>query len=216
MTGRTTLAVAFGAALYLFCAPAAWSADLVAVQWHPGMAATELQRAKVVRVAPGFRSTDLASLRDDQILETPSGKQVLVSKLRAIQNAFAQAKARTAAPGRVALKILPVPTKPCTPPKPGETTSQVLARPTSDVVCLPSGRSISVEQLRALQPFVQHYAGGALASQRALSGPVVKIANRDQLMVQLQHAPDSTVLENSDGTRATVGELKAYLAARKR
>ena len=79
------------------------------VQWRQGVSAAELQSARVVRVPQGFHATDLAMLRDDQMIETPSGKRVSVSKLRAIRQAIAQAEARPRAPEQ--FHLLPPPTK---------------------------------------------------------------------------------------------------------
>jgi len=103
------------------------------VQWHPGVAQAELQSAQIVRIAPGFHTADLSQLRDDQMIETPSGNRVAVRKLRFIQQAVAQSRAKTAVRRPGLFKILPPTFVPCAKPAPGETAAQILARrrPTS-------------------------------------------------------------------------------------
>ena len=213
MKTATLTAAVLGAAL---CFSRVFAADLQPLQWHAGMSASEVQRARVVRIAPGFHAADLAQLRDDQMIETPSGHRVLVRNLRAMRQAFAEAKARGTSGPVVALKVLPRPTKPCSPLRRGETLAQILARPSGDVVCLPSGRSASVAQLQALVPFMQRYRLGqhpiaAARSRASLSGPTISVASGDEAMRQIRTAPDSTVLVDAQGRRATVGDLKAFL-----
>jgi len=185
------------------------------VQWHPGVAPAELQSAQIIRIAPGFRSADLSQLRDDQTIETPSGNRVAVRKMRFIQQAVAQARAKTAVRRPGLFKILPPTFAPCVKPSPGETAAQILARPPSDVICTPSGKGVSVAQLRLIAPTVQQRP--QLRSLRVLTvqGPAVQIASRQDLRTQfhtnLKNAPDSTVLVSPKGTRVTIGQLKALL-----
>jgi hypothetical protein len=80
---------------------------------------------------------------------------------------------------------------------------------------------MSVQQLRSLVAFMQHYHLGERratsgAPRSLLSGPEIRVANNDQVMAALKHAPDSTVLVSSSGLRVTVGELKAFFAAHTR
>jgi hypothetical protein len=188
------------------------------VQWHPGVAAVELQSAQIIRIAPGFHRTDLSALRDDQMIETPSGNRVAVRKLRFIQQAVAQARAKTAVKRQGAFKILPPTFASCVKPAPGETAAQILARPPTDIICTPSGRSVSVAQLRLIAPTVQQRPQ-MRSLQRVFSapGPAIQILSRDDLRAQfhtnLKNAPDSTVLASPKGTRVTIGQLKALLKA---
>ena len=185
------------------------------VQWHPGVAAVELQSAQIIRITPGFRRTDLSALRDDQMIETPSGNRVAVRKLRFIQQAVAQARAKTAVRRQGAFKILPPTFAPCVKPAPGETAAQILARPPSDVICTPSGRSVSVAQLRLIAPTVQQRPQFRSIRALPMAGPAIPIASRQELRAQfhtnLKNAPDSTVLVSPKGTRVTIGQLKALL-----
>jgi len=127
------------------------------VQWHPGIAVTELRAAPVVRLAPGFHRADLALLRDDQMVETAQGRRVPVARLRLIMEIVAKEHARTGRRRAPQFEILPPTTAPCTPPGRGETLAHLLARPASDSICTPSGRPVSVAQLRAMAPYVSRH-----------------------------------------------------------
>ena len=188
------------------------------VQWHPGVSAHELESARIVRIPPGFRAADLATLRDDQMIETPSGKRVSVSKIRAIRQAIAQAEARPRAPGP--FQILPPPTKPCTLPRAGETYAQIVARRGTDVICMRSGASVSVAQLRLMKAYVERTHSVNLSDVVPVvpSGPAVTVANPAQLTTllytKLKDAPDSTVLVNPKGERITLGSARAAVKAK--
>lgn len=187
------------------------------VQWRPSVAAAELQSAQIVRVAPGFRRADLSALRDDQMIETPSGNRVAVRKLRFIQQAVAAARIKTAMRRQGAFQILPPTFAPCVKPAPGETAAQILARPPTDVICTPSGKGVSVAQLRLIAPTVRQRPQLRSIRPFAPAGPAILIASRQDLRAQfhtnLKNAPDSTVLVSPKGTRVTVGQLRALLKA---
>ncbi len=189
------------------------------VQWRQGVSHDELQRARIVRIPHGFHAADLATLRDDQTIETPSGNRVSVGKLRAIRQALAQAKARPRAPEQ--FHILPPPTKPCTPPRPGETYAQILTRPDADVICMHSGESVSVAQLRLMKSYIERTQGvnfSTAVPRPSPSGPAVTATSRAQLATllrtTLKDAPDSTVLANTRGERTTLGAVRAALMAK--
>jgi hypothetical protein len=188
------------------------------VQWRRGAPAEELRRAKIVRITHDFHAADLATLRDDQMLETPSGRRVSVKAIRGIYDAIAKAKARPRAPEE--FQILPPPTKPCTPTRPGESFSEILARPDSDVVCVGKNNSaVSVAQLRLMKPYIERTRGldvsPAIVGRAALSGPAITITDNRQLATLLQtrlkDAPGSTVLVNPKGQRVTLGSVRAAL-----
>ncbi len=95
--------------------------------------------------------------------------------------------------------------------------SQALKGADSETVELPSGRRVTVGQIRFVQPEVEKALGHPLASlsQRPnLSGPAFKIAEVSNWKEFLQK-PDSTILESPNGTRITLGELKTSFAQRK-
>lgn len=206
---KARLCAAFAVALCFACSAAFANQPL---QWRPGLSAGTLRQAKVIRIAPGFRATDLAGLGDDQTLELPDGKHIAVRKLRAIEQAIAQAKARprSAQP----FPVLAAPTKPCSRLRAGETPEQILARPASDVVCI-DGKPVSVAQLRAMKPYADRMY--ATVAKTLLSGKATPVSTRAELVRLLQASPstspDSMVLVTPVGKRILLGELRAATRA---
>ena len=92
-----------------------------------------------------------------------------------------------------------------------------LTRQGTQTLQLPSGRTLTAEQLRFLQPEVEKRLGRKLtAAPRApdRSGPAIKVprgVSKAQWDALLQK-PDDTVLESPSGRRVTVGEVKQHLA----
>jgi len=190
------------------------------VQWHPGIAVTELRAAPVVRLAPGFHRADLALLRDDQMVETAQGRRIPVARLRLIMEIVAKEHARTGRRRAPQFEILPPTTAPCTPPGRGETLAHLLARPASDSICTPSGRPVSVAQLRAMAPYVGKHPElrARLGLTVRASANAIRIASaadlRNKARTTLRNAPDSTVLVSPKGTRITLGALRAFLRSK--
>ncbi len=190
------------------------------VQLRPGMAAGEIAQARVVRLPVGVRDQDLSLLRDDQVVETPSGRRVQVGRLRQVQALIRQAQMHTAQPRRGGFPILPPASGPGTPRRPGESAAQLLARPPTDVIRLRNGHTVSVAQLRAMAPYVERQyhvnLAGPAAGRPRLDGPAILITSAAQLKSVPRDAPDSTVLTSPHGVRITVGELRAAFKARPR
>ncbi len=194
-----------------------------ALQWRRGITAAELRDAKIVRIPKGVHIADLAGLRDDQLIETPSGRRVSVKIVRRIENAFAAAKARPRA--TAGFPILPPSTKPCSTPKPGETYAEILARPDSDVVCLGKDRSrgVSVAQLRPMISYLERTRGltasGATPTQPSSpSGASIRISDNKQLATllttKLRDAPGSTILVSPNGRRITLNSVRAAVKSK--
>jgi len=95
-----------------------------------------------------------------------------------------------------------------------------LQRSDSETLQLPSGRRLTVGQLRLQQPAVERRLGQTLASLRkrpARSGNVVKVGPttpRAQWQNLIKSSPDATVLEGPHGELATLGEVKQELKRR--
>ena len=196
----------------------AMRANAQTIQFHPGISPSELSRAQVVRISHGVRAQDLAGLRDDQFLETPSGSRVQVGRFRQLLSAVQQAQLRTSKPRHAEFAILPQAHGPGVPRRPGETAAQLLARPPTDVIKMKNGHTVSVAQLRLIAPYVQRKYGvdlsGAASSRPPLTGPATTIVSIDQLRSIPPSTPDSTVLVTPQGTRITLGELRAALRSR--
>ena len=205
---RASVRAVLAAAFCLACGAA--SAD-EALQWRPGLSADALRHAKIIRIAPGFRTSDLAQLGDDQTLELPDGKHILVRELRAIEQAIARAQARPRPPP---FPVLAAPTRPCSPIRAGETPEQILARPASDVVCI-DGKGVTIAQLRAIKSYADRMY--ATVAKAMLSGKATLVSTRAQLIRLLNAppdtAPDSMVLVTPAGKRILLGELRAVVRA---
>jgi hypothetical protein len=171
----------------------------------------QLQNAKIVRLSPGVGRAQVLQLRDDQIIETPSGRQLSVASYRRLQAAMSSAQARgtarEAAPfaySRPAGGInLPA----------GETTAQLLKRPDSTVVRFANGAVATVAQVKSMRPFIAQRYGVSLDAPAPAqpSGAALKVANLQGALSELKGKPDNTLLESPKGTRVTVGDLKLAL-----
>ena len=184
--------------------------------WHHGMGIAALRAAPIVRLDHDATRSDLAQMRDDQIIETPKGNHIRVSKYRAFQQAIAQGRAHALGPRPQGFALLPVMKGPAETIGPNEDLNSLLSRPPESLVRLPSGKSISVAQLRAMQPYVEkkYNIHADNHARPPLTGPVIKISNLAQLNSIPPNTPDSTVLESISGKKITLGELKASLKAR--
>ena len=207
------------AASILIMVSVAGPASAQTVQWHAGITAAQLGSARIVRMPSGVRPSDLRVLRDDQVLETPSGRHIQVGRLRQIQQAFETARLRRAQPRPQGFAILaPTPKVAPVALRPHESVAEILARPAGEVVRLPDGHTATVAQLRALAPYAQqryHLKGaGAPVGRRAPVGPAMRITSLAQLKALPPNLPDSTILETRSGTRVTLGEIRQVLKAR--
>lgn len=193
-------------------------ANAETVLMHKGITALELKKAEVIKLPPGQSFGSLSStLTDDQIIEMPSGTRMKVGSIRALQVAFAKAKQRASVKAPAGFKILPAPAKPGVAIKPGETAAEILARPNSDVVTFPSGRTASVAQLKAMAPYIQKHYGVDLlhpgtSGRPNLNGKALLISSLEDLKKIPKDAPASTILETSKGTRITLGELRTAIS----
>lgn len=172
----------------------------------------------VVRITAATRTDQILNLRDDQTIETPSGRRINVGRFRRLQAMFAGARSRHAQRRAAEPALLPLPSQRGTPRGAGENAAQLLARPDSDVIRLRSGSSVSVAQLRVVARYLQQH-GRMPAFQPvrpSLSGPATRIATVAELKSVPRDAPDSQVLESPKGTRVTVGELRKVLGAQHR
>ncbi len=212
MRGKRWRLAALAAVLF------AANANAQTIQFHSGIAPSELSRAQVVRVGHGVRIQDLATLRNDQFIEAPSGRRVQVGKFRQLLIALQQAKLRTSRPRRAEFTILPPAKGPGVARRPGETAAQLLARPPTDVIRMKNGHTVSVAQLRLIAPYVERKYGvslsGGASTRPPLNGPAITIVSLAQLRSIPASTPDSTVLMSPQGTRITLGELRAALKSR--
>ena len=173
-----------------------------------------LPSQNMLKIQPGMSPTVLAGRPDNELVLLPSGRKISIGKLHkfsAIAKKLRQIKNQPLKPAlkyRAAASGIQV--------KNSADLSAALQRSDSETVRLPSGKMVTVELLRYLQPEVEKRIGQKMAETSAnpdFGSKPIKIERttdkeywRDILL-----KPDSTVLETPDGQRITVGELKLSL-----
>jgi hypothetical protein len=182
-----------------------------ALQFRTGLTAAQLSSAAVVQMPRGVHRADIALLRDDQMLETPSGKRISVKRYRALTAAFAKARLDTAHKRPAGFAFLAPPQGPGKPLLPHETAQHLLARPPTDVVQLPDGKTATIAQMRVEAPWVERHYHVAIAPAPVLTGPATLVKTSSTLQSIPRNAPDSTILTSPNGTRITLGQLRSYL-----
>lgn len=170
-----------------------------------------VRNARILQLDKGVTTAQVLQLRDDQILETKSGRKMTVGSYRQIQQFLAAVRARSTMHREMSVPIFPAVHGAGVPIKLGETPQQILSRPDKEIIRLPSGGVVSSKQMKALVPYVERAYGVDLhAGPPRLSGPAVKIKHPKDLKA-LKDAPDSTILESHKGTRTTLGDLRRAL-----
>jgi hypothetical protein len=168
-----------------------------------------------VRISQQTTLTTLRALPPTAPVEIASGRKIPAQRFVAVADAIRRAQSqprraspsgfsKTAAPANVVLR-------------PGSHLPSVMARPDSDVVQLPNGVKLTVGDMKKLAEVSPALKGRALlTSTRAdLQGPATKVATGQDLR-NLRNAPDSTIVENPNGVRVTLGELRAHARTQRR
>lgn len=173
-----------------------------------------LQSTNMLKIQPGMSPAVLAGRPGNELVLLPSGRKLSIAKLQkfsAISKKLRQVKNQ---PMRMGLKFQPAASG--IQVKNGADLSAALKRSDSETVELPSGKLVTVELLRYLQPEVDRRIGRniAITTERYDSGskPIaIKSTTDKEYWKEILLKPDSTVLEAPDGQRITVGELKQSL-----
>ncbi len=169
----------------------------------------------VIKMTPGMTIASLAGRADSDIVEFTGGKRLPLRDLRRLD--AVGKKLRTGGSKPVAPAFAAKPAATGMPVKDRADLTAALKRQDGETIQLPSGKRLTVGQLRLLKPEVEKRLGRTLESTPGRTipkGPAVKLqrgADRTQWKTLLQK-PDSTVLESPNGKRITVGELKEMLA----
>lgn len=174
--------------------------------------------AQVLKWAPGMRVSSLAGRAESDLVEFDGGRRIRVGDLRRLDVAAkrmrAALSARQAAPAGLR----------ATPAATGERVGNAsdlagaLSRGGAETLQLPSGRTLTAEQLRFLRPEVEKRLGRKLTTSPqapSRAGPAIKVPRgvaREEWQALMQK-PDDTLLESPSGKRVTVGEIKQQLAA---
>jgi hypothetical protein len=167
-----------------------------------------------LKLAPGLPASAILARPDSDLVEMPDGRRIRVGDIRELSGMAQkmQVAPNSMRPPALAVKPTAAGTRVSNPAE----LAAALKRPDGDTVVLPSGRRVTVGQLRFVQPYVEKKTGRPLATpasaRPSLAGPAIRVTQQSDFKDLLQR-PDGTVLEAPDGTRITVGELKASLAA---
>jgi hypothetical protein len=164
---------------------------------------------ETLKMTPGLRLNSLAARPDSQLIELSDGKTVRLGDLRRVEQASRKLRSAPAGvtppaglqfkPGAGGIEV-----------KDAAGLAEALKQPDSETVVLPSGRRVTVGQIRFVQQRVEMRLGrplDALSKRPSLSGPALKVTDKSDWKAILEK-PDQTVLESPSGKRITVGELK--------
>lgn len=206
LRSQATRRAAWTAVIALAFAPAAWAGDTTA---------TAPSDASVVQ----YRSDlSLSGRPDSDFVEFADGRRVRIGDLRKLSAAAKRMHAARSGGGSASVLRAKPAAQGGTPVRDAAELARALDRPDSETLVLPSGRRLTVGQLKLLRPRIEKQLGRSLASvpkQQTASGPVVKVgANPDWKAIFAM--PDTTVLEAPNGARLSVAELKAGLATHSR
>lgn len=176
----------------------------------------------VIKYRPHMHMSELEGRPDSDRIQLPNGRLVRLGQLRMLEAAGKEIRAAAARrrPVPPALREIPVATPQTVQLRSAADLSAMLKRPDTDTMRLPSGRVVTVGQLKFLQPQLEKKLGrrlGDIPQRQSLSGPAVKVG-KDVTRAEwdaIMRKPDSTVLESAGGKRTTVGELKRAIAAEK-
>lgn len=154
--------------------------------------------------------THLQSLPDNQIVRMSNGREVPAANLKALANFIRTAKK---APGKPPQKfIMPAGAAQVQVQK-GFNLHALSSRNNSDVIQLPSGRKMTVDQFKKIDMLAKITTGKSLLERQpaepVAKGPAIKIKSVQDLKA-LAGKPDSTLLESPLGKKITLGELKEY------
>lgn len=183
------------------------------------LAAESTQSATVssqdmLKLQPGMSPAVLEGRPDSELVLLPSGRKISIGRLHkfsAVAKKLRQVKNQPLKPVlkyRAAASGIQVTNS--------ADLSAALQRSDNETVQLPSGKLVTVELLRYLQPEVEARIGTKMAhtSDRPdLSGKPITIQKTTdkEYWKKILLKPDSTVLEMPGGQRITVGELKLSL-----
>lgn len=163
---------------------------------------------ETLKMGPGLKLSSLAAHPDSDLIELSDGKRVRLGDLRRVEQASRKLRGASAGTPPAGLQF-----------KPGAGGTRIedavglaeaLKRPDSETLVLPSGRLITVGQLRFVLPRLEMRLGRpleALTKRPQLSGQALKVDDKSDWSAILKK-PDHTLLESPLGKRITVGELK--------
>lgn len=188
-----------------------WSAQPV----NQSSAAMAVQ-PQVLKLSPGLNATVLSARPNTDMVELSNGRRVSLGDIRRLRGVAERLrKPAVVTPVPAAFKIQPAASGKLV--RNAVDLATALKRPDAETLQLPSGRRVTVGQVRFVKEQVEKALGRSLTDlphRPDLSGQAIRVAEVKDWKGVLQK-PDSTVLEAPDGTRITLGELKKSFAGRK-
>ena len=161
------------------------------------------------RFSPGMTSADATGRPDSDWVELPNQRRIRVGDWRRLDAAAQRLRApqHAAPPG---LRATPAPSG--TPVREATELQNALRLAGTQTIQLPSGRRLTVDQLRALQPQIEKRLGHRMTETAAARpGSVIKVDAGSDWAAILKR-PDNTMLESPSGKRITVGAVKREMA----
>lgn len=168
----------------------------------------------MLKITKGMSPAVLLGHPDSEAVQLPSGRTIQLGKLRRLTALSQKLKMSKGNPQPTSLSFQPAATG--IKINNANDLLDVLKRPDSETVELPSGKRLTVGLLRYLQPQVEQRLGRKLAStspRATATGPVIKVekSTDKEYWKNILQQPDATVLETPDGKRITIGDLKQSL-----
>jgi hypothetical protein len=188
---------------------------LLSPMFSPQPQAAETKQ--MLKFTHGMTAQSLAGRSDLEIVELSNGRHVSVGLLRHLDSAMRAVRAPQ--PYRPPMGFTLKPAATGAPVRNATDLARALkTMHDNDTVQLPSGRKVTVAQIKLLQPLVEQRSGHKLDMAPAavnLAGTSIKIkpGTSKAEWQSILAKPDNTVLESPTGVRVTVGGIKQYLAA---
>lgn len=162
---------------------------------------------RVIHYTPTLSAAALRGRPDSDVVEFANGRQARLGDLRRLTAFAGRLRAAPVRPLPPALTMRPAASG--TRVNDANELAAALARPDADTLELPSGRRLTVAQLKFLQPQIEKEIGRRLDA-RAPAYVAIKVDARTDWKRILQ-MPDYTLLEAPDGSRVTVADIKRAL-----
>lgn len=180
-----------------------------------GVHAANAPAGAPVRVNAQTTLTSIRALPAGAQVELGNGAKVPAQRMVAVADAIrrAQSKPRSASTSNFSKTTA----SPALVLRGGTHLPSVMARPDTDVVQLPNGMKLTVGDMKKLAELSPALKGRAMLPQARgdLNGAAIRVTSSADLS-KLRNAPDTTILENPNGVRVTLGELRAHARAQRR
>jgi hypothetical protein len=174
----------------------------------------------IIKYVPNMTMQSLAGKPETDVVEFSNGRKLQVGTLHRLQTIAQKMHMPYTPKYHVSLSVLkehPIATAQTKNITSAGALAAALKGANTDTFRLPSGRVISVEQLKVLQPFIERKLGRSLsaypltATSSAKTIVVSKNTAKEEWEAIRLLKDDNTILETTQGTRITLGELRQYI-----